>query len=277
MIRGVDLSAFQARLTPAVWQALAAEQVRFAFVRCQVGLASSRDGLFVEDVAGAREAAVRVGPYLFFDPTLDPIAQAEAFVRSATISPNEDPVGSRVGDLPPAVDVESPPPDVWTARGLSKSFLLDRAFLCLERVELLFGCVPRFYSYPYWVNSIGGAVGASRLGHYPLWIAGGPKYINGDGVWPESFTPPKVAIWGADAQWWQFDGNGGHRLSNGVDVDCNLFNGDERDLARLCREEVTSPGVQAPDPATIAATEANVLVEDAIAEYRRTRDQGEDA
>lgn len=282
---GVDLSAFQGELSPAIWDALYQRGVRFAFVRCQVGTSASRDGRFASDVEGARAAGVRVGPYAVLYPTADVQAQADAFTKSASLGDSEL-VGSNLGELPPAIDLEWPPPEHWTDHGLTADAIVEKTLRFAALLEARWGCVPVLYSYPFYLQSLGG-LATDRAAHgalarFPLWIAGGRRYLNGDGSVPgDDENPPRVSPWGADWTFWQWDGDGGARLpnisglGNGTDADFNLFNGDELDLARFTRSVSRYPPPledgATVDEATRAVMSANVLVEDGIRAYRRER------
>ena len=75
---GVDVSHWEGRID---WQ-LARGSIRFAYFKCTDGF-QYVDDEFQANLEGCREAGIAHAPYHYFQPALDPIAQAEHFVRTA--------------------------------------------------------------------------------------------------------------------------------------------------------------------------------------------------
>ncbi len=213
MIRGLDASSVQG-LLPI--QSLDAAGVRFLIHKCQQGN-DGKDPYFERNVLSARNAGWRVGAYHFLYPLphLDPKAQAEGFFRASEL-------GTLDGDLPPALDLEWPDPDKGFANwGCTPAQVADWGAACAERVTELFGRKPLVYTYPYFMSKLR-AGDVAWLEAYPLWIA---SYA------AKPLIPAPWTDWAV----WQYDGNGGERMPNGVDADFNRFNGDEAALAAFCR------------------------------------------
>lgn len=214
MIRGLDASSVQGNLPI---KALDDAGVRFLIHKCQQGN-DGRDPCFDRNVSAARNAGWYVGAYHFLYPLphLDPVAQAEGFFKASDL-------GSRAGELPPALDLEWPDPDAGFAKwGCTPAQVNDWSQRCAARVAELFGRKPLIYTYPYFMSKLRGrgALGpdVSWLAEYPLWIA---SYA------PQPILPAPWSSWA----FWQYDGNGGEKMPNGGDADFNRFNGDESALA----------------------------------------------
>lgn len=276
VVRGCDVSAIQGRL-PA--DAMAALGLSFAFVRCQVGNQQARDVLFEDDVSRLKQVGIRVAPYCFAYPLphLDPLDQADHFRGAAMVG--ADLVGNRVGDLPPALDLEWPPPEQWAARGCTAEQIVDWALRCVDGMRARWTCDPVLYSYPWFLKNLSAApLFATLAASCRLWIAGGAQYMNGDGHVPDLAReqPPRVPGWGGDWTFWQHDGDGGARLPNGVDADFNVFNGDLAALDRLCGAAQTTPSASEVTAAAAIAREEDMalIVEDALHDARQERAAG---
>jgi hypothetical protein len=113
----------------------------------------------------------------------------------------------------------------------------------------------------------------SDYGNYLLWLAA----YGAQGRIPADTERPKVpAPFDASKPLlWQHDGNGGLKLPNGIDADFNVFTGTEDEYNAL----LGLP--RAPDPAidwvTVQSSTAGIMVDDAIADYRQSRQNEEDA
>lgn len=111
---------------------------------------------------------------------------------------------------------------------------------CAAEVHRLSGVAPVLYTYPWWWAAVRDGVSAygfptkgdvTWAKAYGLWLA---SYRTG---WPKPGDAPKVpAPW---SQWtfWQFDGNGGLRLPNGIDCDFCVFRGDDAALTAFAAGE----------------------------------------
>lgn len=102
---------------------------------------------------------------------------------------------------------------------------------------------PVIYIYDWWWRAVrdgAPAYGFPEKGDvswaedYDLWMA---WYVND---WPIPGQDPRVPAPFKDWLFWQFDGNDGLRLPNGVDCDFCVFNGDKADLAAFIKGDGTS-------------------------------------
>ncbi len=216
MIKGLDASALQGLLDIP---ALDAAGCRFVIHKCQQGN-DGKDPLFERNIVAARAQGWTVGAYHFLYPLphLDPAKQAEGFFAASTL-------GAESGDLPPALDLEWPDPDAgWAKWGCSAWQVSEWSQECAEKTTELYGRKPIIYIYPYFAQMLAAGADISWMADYPLWIA---SYV------PKPVIPQPWTDW----TFWQFDGNDGQRMPNGVDADFNWFNGDEAALSRFANPE----------------------------------------
>lgn len=123
---GVDVSHWEGRID---WRA-AAPTIGFAYYKCTDGVRSV-DDQFTSNQRGCNEAGLLHAPYHYYQPSLDPIAQAEHFIHTAGIDYKRY-----------IVDVEAPDRE----EGITQKL---KAFL--ERVEQLTSIKPAIYtSAGYW-------------------------------------------------------------------------------------------------------------------------------
>lgn len=272
-VQGLDVSAIQGTLVP--YTALYALGHSFVFVRCQVGNNVGRDTIYQDNIRRAKDAGLFVTPYCFPFPLphLDPIEQADLFLKSSMF--NGHPVGSNIGEMPQAFDLEWPPPEEWQKRKCTADQIVDWALAALERMHLNTGQAPIIYSYPYFLQMLAKAKNFPMLLKYKLWIAGGAQYVNGNGRVPDLAVvqPPKVVGWGTNWLFWQWDGNGGKKLPEiGMDADFNVFNGQLFDLARLCQSNEAVDLVITPEDISVMHAEASsIIMDDELHAYRQAR------
>lgn len=271
-IQGMDVSAMQGGSIP--WLAERHRGTEFVYLRCQVGNNALRDVQFSENVRLAMLAQFFCGAYFFPFPLphLDPVAQADMFNIASMVSGHC--LGSFIGELPPAYDLEWPPPEDWAKRGCTADQIVDWSLVCLECMTINSGGIlPIIYSYPYFLQAISKAKNFAKLLKYKLWIAGGAAYVNGDGHIPNLIKeqPPKVAGWGGAWTFWQHDGNGGRRLTHGVDADFNVFRSSRAELERLCQQPRDDAPDTLPDLSLILQATSNLIVEDGIHAFRQER------
>ena len=193
---GIDVSHWQGSID---WAAVRGSGVDFAFIKATEG-GTYTDPRFARNWAAAADAGVMRGAYHYFRPNVDPVTQAENFLRAARIGPN---------DLPAVLDVE-------TSDGVAGDALLRAVRTWLETVERATGKRPIVYTYPdFWNRYASGPVGP-----YPLWIANYGR------------DQPLVPIGWTDWTFWQYTSTG--RVPGIVgDVDQNRFNGGRAQLAAL--------------------------------------------
>lgn len=274
VVQGLDASAMQGGAIP--FEAEKARGTSFIWSRCQVGNNPGVDVQFAANTRRAMLAGLYCGAYFFPFPLphLDPSAQADLF--NVAVMLDGHPLGSDAGEMPQAFDLEWPPPEQWVARGCTADQIVDWALACLLRMEQNCGCKPVVYSYPYFLASLSKAKNFALLMTYRLWIAGGNAYVNGDGHIPDlsKEQPPKVAGWGEAWMFWQHDGNGGRRLTNGVDCDFNVFRYSYAELQRLCQDPQapdSSPPDMLLDHRLIFQETSNLIVEDTVHAWRQER------
>lgn len=231
-VLGIDISRWQWG-KPVPFRGLYQRGVRFCFAKATHGL--GRDATFERGYKGSLDAGLYRGAYHWHVPDLDPKSQAEHFVASV------DKAGGFGGDkdLPLAVDFEDVNAKVKGAP------LVEQIEQLTDRVWTLTGRAPILYTGNWYYEGYALNVQSARLGALPLWLALYPKLGGGiDPVEGWDVAAERVRAMGtfkspvpwahAGALFHQFDGNGGLKLDNGVDVDVNIFHGTEQDLRRLC-------------------------------------------
>ncbi len=229
MIRGCDVSSVQGIVPFASMP----PDIRFCIAKCQQGN-DGKDPMFEKNWRTGADHGLVMGGYHFAYPLphLDPAKQAEGFFAGAGGH------GAGRGELPPFIDAEWPEPSKknpdgtisypWKKWGCSAQQMSDWMNACCARMTELFGTKPVIYTYPWWWAAVSQGVDVSWAAEYPLWIASYPG-----GGWPAEGAKPAIPKPWTDWLFWQFDGDGGLRLPNGVDADFDLFNGDENALRRL--------------------------------------------
>jgi GH25 family lysozyme M1 (1,4-beta-N-acetylmuramidase) len=151
---GIDVSAWQ---TPASisWARLRELGYSFAYVR-GVKMGRELDVHAPEHVKRARDAGFRVGLYTFFDPrhSADQHIELTEDAHAAC--------GVRVGDLAPALDLESITGGPQACRDW-----VAPAFAILESFDALYRSALRYHNVYDW-HAIGRPAGLER---WPLWLA----------------------------------------------------------------------------------------------------------
>lgn len=275
LVKGTDTSIFQGKL-PA--RAMREEGHVFNWSRCKVGNHPGRDTVFAENVKSLRDVNIIPGAYFFPFPLphLNALDQADLFAEAAYVDGHI--LGEDQGELPPAFDLEWPPPEDWDKWKCNPEQIVDWSLICLKRIETTFRCKPVIYSYPFFLQSIMRASNYAKLMRYKLWIAGGPQYLNGNGKWPDiaKEKPPQVPGWGSDWLFWQWDGNGGRRLpGTNVDSDFVVYRYDHESLDRLCQVQVPDQEPDTlPDLNVILQASTRLIMEDATHQYRQERAMG---
>ena len=148
---GIDVSKYQGTID---WPAVAASGTDFGMARIADGL-TIPDATFQRNYAGMRANGITPGSYLFFEPRQDPVAQANVIVAALTTA------GFRVGDLPPAIDVE-------VTGGQSPATIAAKVRTAVTTIQDALGVTPFIYTSPGVWNRI---VGSTGFGDVPLWVA----------------------------------------------------------------------------------------------------------
>jgi len=190
--QGIDVSSFQGM--SIAWHSVAASGISFAYIRAADG-SNSPDGAFGVNWRGAVGAGVTPGAYLFFEPSEDPVAQADLLVSQLRS------VGFTHGDLVPAIDVE-------TTDGEPQSVVVANLRTMVDTVSAAIGSLPAIYAAPSWWN---GNVDSSAFTLDPLWVAN----------WGVSSPSVPAGNWGGTGwQVWQFSDAGSvPGISGRVDLD----------------------------------------------------------
>ena len=201
-IWGVDVSHYQGEID---WEALAAQGVRFAFIKATEG-SGHVDERFFANARGAAAAGIPAGGYHFFSFESAGETQAENFLAALRGQPLS---------LPCVVDLEfygeffDHPPDVEETRAELR--------VLLEALEEAAGQTPILYatqrSYRMYLEG--------AFDEYPLWLR--DVYL-----WPALTLP------GRDWTFWQYSDKGRLEGYEGEEeyVDLNVFGGGEEAFAR---------------------------------------------
>lgn len=206
-VRGVDVSAHQGKID---WQAIAAQDIYFAFIKATEGN-SFIDDQFQDNWENARSAGIIVGAYHFFSYESPGKSQAENFINTV---PHEEYA------LPPVVDIEfygsfeKQPMEPEEAR-----LILDEL---LETLYEYYHVKPIIYatmkSYELYL--------ADFYEEYPIWIR-------------NVYTKPVLSD-GREWVFWQYSHKGRLNGYSGKEkfIDLNVFNGSKEYFnERFCLEQ----------------------------------------
>jgi lysozyme len=193
-VRWIDISDHQAVVD---WSSVARAGIGFAFVKASEG-GPFTARTFGSHWGGAREAHLVRGAYHFFRALDDPRAQADHFLRTVNVGPD---------DLPPALDLE-------VRDGVDVGTFNDRVLGWLDTVKAATNRKPLIYASPSFVQSFGSP---RALSAYPLCIA---HYDH---------PAPTIPRGWATYTFWQYTSKGNVPGIKGV-VDLNTFNGSASDL-----------------------------------------------
>lgn len=197
MLAGVDVHAGYGVID---YRSVASEGYRFVYAKCAEGNEARRDDLtWRRNVDAARAAGLAVGIYnvpwyLPYGADLPagrhPVEQAERFhARCGGF-------GSELGTLPPAIDVEWPPPEEWAKWGCSAAQISRWLRDHCEAVELLWSRAPIIYLYPHLYRELARAADVSWMRRYDAWWA--------DYGWPGEGSPPdgwQPSHWSWQSTW----------------------------------------------------------------------------
>jgi lysozyme len=144
---GFDVSHYQPKVD---WAAARAAGRSFVFIKATES-AATVDPRFTQHWSEAAKAGFIRGAYHFYRPEADALQQAQLFVKTVQLGPE---------DLPPVLDVE-------VLDGRSAQEVVAGVKVWLAHVEQATGRRPIVYSYTSFLRQ---HVGES-LADYPLWLA----------------------------------------------------------------------------------------------------------
>lgn len=233
MIPGLDAGFPQGELTAPQWVTIRRDR-SWAFLRCESGTGPNIDGTFRTNLDGARAAAMLgVGAYCVFLPGEDPVKQATAWFTGT------GGLGTRLGELPPAIDFEIASKTLTPAEELASLISVIHAMI------VVWGRAVVLYTYPdFWkrIVPIATPEELTVLAGCLLWYA---SYAN---------TPPAPPAPWKVVSFWQSSGGTKYRTPNGAECDADFFLGTEAELVALASFEVDvgpNPLAGAPFPLDI--------------------------
>ena len=195
-VHGIDVSHYQSNID---WEAVAQEDISFAFVKAGEGITIS-DSLFARNWKELKRVGIIRGAYHFFRPEVSASKQAYSFIKNVKLES---------GDLPPVLDVE-------VTGKLSKKELVKSINEWIVIIEKEYKAKPILYTNVKMYHKYF----EGNLEDYPIWIA---RYNS------------RIPYLSPNKNWdfWQYGNRG--RLP-GIDghVDFNVFHGTQRELEKMC-------------------------------------------
>src|SRR5579859_5418697 len=189
-VEGVDVSAFQGQVN---W-AQVAQTKAFAYARAGDGSAYV-DPSFVTNYGGIKSAGLKAGAYFFFEPSQDPVLQANHFVNQLVKA------GVTTGDLLPMFVVE-------VSDGQSGQVISATLQTALDIVGDSLGVRPGIATDAHVWDEVWGLGSAAAFANNPLWV--------------ENFTsncPTVPAPWSNWALWQYSDSGAVTGITGPVDLD----------------------------------------------------------
>ncbi|WP_430513692.1 glycoside hydrolase family 25 protein [Pannonibacter phragmitetus] len=188
-VKGIDVSHYQGTVN---WADVAASGAAFTFIKATQGT-SYVDPMFQTNWRGAKAAGLKCGAYLFFEPNVSFLDQAELFIHQLKTAGYD-----RTADLLPAIDCE-------VASGVTNSEFSYALSQLLNILEIYLRVKPLIYTSPGFWSSVGNP----DFSAYPLWVA---EYTTA----PAPTLPPD---WTSYA-FWQYSQSGTvSGISGAVDLD----------------------------------------------------------
>ena len=265
MIHGLDTwSAYTVD-----WKRIAAdpdEPRRFVYAKCTEG-GAGYDSKFSESVAGAKDAGIYVGGYAFLRLHQPIQPQIENFIRRL------GGVGGNAGELPPALDCESPWPGDWAAMGLKADVVLDRIAKAAQAIRAEFGRPPMIYAGSGWWAGLA-HLDASALKDCPLWAA---AYWRSEPWMPAPTDRPKPFGPWDRVLMWQYSGDHSRPVPGVVSgmcpahpqcqrVDRDVWLGTPEELDRLALVRVDR---EAPTQPVLPVDPGEGIADWAVSEYQK--------
>jgi GH25 family lysozyme M1 (1,4-beta-N-acetylmuramidase) len=191
----------------------------FGFAVARVSDGNLLDKYFARNWNQMHAVGLRRGVYQYFRA-----GRGRAVLQANILLDKVDEAGGITDqDLPPVMDIEN-------LNKTEPGEVIDDVLAWAEHIEKQLGVVPILYTYPaFWCANL-----LCCCSHMPLWIA----HYRGDnlpGAERAMERPPLVPV----EQWdrwliWQHSSTGRVAgVTPGQNVDLNVFNGDEQDLARF--------------------------------------------
>jgi len=228
---GIDVSRWQ----PVVdWPRVKLAGTSFVLVKATQGT-SGIDDKFASHWAGAKSVGLLRGAYHFYQPTVNPVEQAQKFFNKIASDP---------GELPPVFDIE-------TTGGVGPAGLRDGAAQWLQEVERLLGRRPILYTRASYWNIY---LRDLKSGQYPDWTANYPLWTAHYTTGPKPMLPKGWNAWTI----WQYTESGALDGIRGK-VDRNWYNGTAQELTDWVNAGGSQPLAPVPDEPVSFAAEEEVL------------------
>ena len=208
-IFGCDVSSYQGKNTPAIWEK--AEELGLSFCYCKVTEGKTiQDSQFNNNYLTLKDAYVPAGGYHFFRGGHDGKEQAENFLgQIASIYDTQD--------LPPVIDVEA------LYDGVSVDVQIDYILQWCEIVEKELLTHPMVYTSLRVIRDL--FKNTTRLSHLPLWTVD----------YRPKITEPRIPSGFTDWKIWQFSDKL-NCLGFRMCIDVNRFHGSIDDLSTFITE-----------------------------------------
>ncbi len=223
-ISGIDISRWQGTVN---WQKVKAAGIQFVYIRALNGL--TVDPLVGANVHGARSNGIPFGLYQWWQPHIDPIAQAQLIMKYHK---------NTRATMVPMIDVED------NTTGMRPLFVRRRLGRLITEVTHQLGKPPTLYTAAWFWNQ---SVNSDKFTACPLWVA---RYAHYDSKtyrnpmhaipvdpaqWPAyallHTRPDPVTGWGSNWSAWQFSAGYnqvGKRYGVGsTDLDLNILKASE--------------------------------------------------
>ncbi len=195
-VHGIDVSHYQSYID---WEAVANEDITFAFVKAGEGITIS-DSLFSHNWKEMKRVGIIRGAYHFFRPEVSATKQAYSFIKNVRLES---------GDLPPVLDVE-------VTGNLSKKELVKSVKEWIIVIEKEYKTKPILYTNMKMYHKYF----EGQLEDHPVWIA---RYNS------------RIPYLSPNKNWdfWQY-GNRGRLAGIKGHVDFNVFRGTQHELEKMC-------------------------------------------
>jgi len=136
-VYGIDISHYQGKIdwVQVGWDTTAPKPIHFVIMKATQG--TKRDPAFKANWSGAQKISDKIGAYHFFSFKVDPVKQAQNFIRTVHLQP---------GHIRPIVDIEPNCSDCFDSKPLSNTQLIENVRLYLAEIERHYQCKAIIYS-----------------------------------------------------------------------------------------------------------------------------------